>query len=192
MPIDLAVNPGVPDGPTASASSSASPTAIAEAIDGRLWFFPENPNGWSPDPSDKSPTSWYSIDFRQSRPIGSVELYFLSDGERFQAPSVFQLEHRTPKGWQDFQPTAQPSGAYREWRKQDRVSSAFDTGTAYRFDRSTCPCDLPSDRGQSFRLDDELLLPECCPYSPRQNVASALCVGRLSFLHRFIDLKNPV
>ncbi len=101
MPIDLAVNPGVPDGPTASASSSASPTAIAEAIDGRLWFFPENPNGWSPDPSDKSPTSWYSIDFRQSRTIGSVELYFLSDGERFQAPSVFQLEHRTPKGWQD-------------------------------------------------------------------------------------------
>jgi hypothetical protein len=101
MPIDLAVNVGTPDGPTASASSSVSPTAIAEAIDGRLWFFPENPNGWSPDPSDKSPITWYCIDFRQSRKIGSVELYFFSDGEKYQAPSIFRLQNRTPAGWQD-------------------------------------------------------------------------------------------
>jgi hypothetical protein len=101
IPIDLAANPGVPDGPIASASSSASPTSITEAIDGRLWFFPENPNGWSPDPFDKSPTSWYSIDFRQSRTIGSVELYFFADGERYQTPSGFRLESRTSKGWHD-------------------------------------------------------------------------------------------
>jgi hypothetical protein len=101
IPVDLAVNPGVPDGPIASASSSVSPTAIAEAIDGRLWFFPENPNGWSPDPSAKSPISWYSINLRKNRTIGSVELYFFSDGEKYRAPSVFRLQYPAPGGWQD-------------------------------------------------------------------------------------------
>jgi hypothetical protein len=100
-PVDLAANPGVPDGPVATASSTVSPTAIAEAIDGRLWFFPSNPNGWSPAPSDKNPTSWYSINFKQSRVIDSVELYFFSDGEKYQAPAAFQLQYQTSAGWQD-------------------------------------------------------------------------------------------
>lgn len=101
MPVDLAVNPGIPEGPRATASSSTSPTAVAEAIDGRLWFFPENPNGWSPDPSDESGTSWYSIDFRQECTLGSVELYFFSDGKQYQAPSNYRLQYRTPSGWKD-------------------------------------------------------------------------------------------
>jgi F5/8 type C domain/Amylo-alpha-1,6-glucosidase len=109
MPVDLAVNPavnpavnsGVPGSPTASASSSVSPEAIAEAIDGRLWFFPENPNGWSPASSDKSPLSWYSIDFDQSRTVGAVELYFFSDGERYEAPADFRLQYRASDAWLD-------------------------------------------------------------------------------------------
>jgi hypothetical protein len=36
LPIDFAVNSGLPDGPRATASSSVSPAAIAEAIDGRM------------------------------------------------------------------------------------------------------------------------------------------------------------
>jgi hypothetical protein len=99
--VDLAVNPGVADGPTASASSTVSPTAIAEAIDGRLWFFSENPNGWSPATSDKGLASWYSINFGQSRAIGSVELYFFSDGEKYQAPSAYRLQYQASPGWQD-------------------------------------------------------------------------------------------
>jgi hypothetical protein len=101
MPEDFAVNPGWPDGPVATASSTISPQALAEAIDGRMWFFPENPNGWSPDPADKSPSSWYSVDFKQSRTIGSVELYFFADGEHFQAPSDYQLQYKTANSWQD-------------------------------------------------------------------------------------------
>ena len=100
-PVDLAVNPGVADGPKATASSTVSPSAIAEAIDGRLWFFPENSNGWSPAPSDQSPTSWYAIHFGQNSTIGSLELYFFSDGQKYQAPSAFQLQYRAPAGWQD-------------------------------------------------------------------------------------------
>jgi len=101
MAEDLAVNPGLPDGPKATASSSIAPSAIAEAIDGRMWFFPENPNGWTPDPAEKTPGSWYAVDFRRSRTIGSVELYFFADGETFRAPSDYQLQIRTADGWQN-------------------------------------------------------------------------------------------
>ena len=101
MPEDFAVNPGSPDGPRATASSSISPSATAEAIDGRMWLFPENPNGWSPDPADKSLRSWYAVDLRKSRAIGRVELYFFGDGKRYQTPSAYQLQYRTAEGWQD-------------------------------------------------------------------------------------------
>jgi F5/8 type C domain/Amylo-alpha-1,6-glucosidase len=101
MPDDFAVNPGWPDGPSATASSSISTQAAVEAIDGRMWFFPENPNGWSPNPADKSSTSWYSVDFRETRVVGSVELYFFGDQNHYVAPSAYQLQSKTADGWQD-------------------------------------------------------------------------------------------
>jgi hypothetical protein len=101
MPADLAANPGVPGGPRATASSSVSPIATDEAIDGRLWFFPENPNGWSPGTSANNEVSWYSIDFRKDSTIGSVELYFFSDGKQYQAPSAYRLQYRTASGWKE-------------------------------------------------------------------------------------------
>lgn len=101
MPEDIAVNPGLPEGPRATASSSISPAALAEAIDGRMWFFPENPNGWSPDPAATSSSSWLSVDLRKSRLIGSIELYFFADGESFRAPEAYQLQYRTTDGWHD-------------------------------------------------------------------------------------------
>jgi hypothetical protein len=101
MPEDLAVNPGLPDGPRATASSNLSPAAVAEAIDGRMWFFPENANGWSPDPADKAPSSWYAVDLRQSRAVGSVELYFFADGDSYQAPTDYSVQAWSADGWQD-------------------------------------------------------------------------------------------
>lgn len=101
MPEDFAANPGLPYGPKAKASSTISPAALSQAIDGRMWFFPENPNGWSPDPVAKTPSSWYSIDFGQNRVIGSVELYLFSDGKDYHAPAAFDLQYRTEKGWQN-------------------------------------------------------------------------------------------
>jgi len=103
--VDLAVNPGVLHGPVATASSG-SPASIAQAIDGRLWFFPEIVNGWSP--SSDGAESWYAIDFGQSEVIGSVELYFFADGKGFQMPSKMRLQYRTSSGWQDV--TGQTTG----------------------------------------------------------------------------------
>jgi hypothetical protein len=99
--VDLAVNPGIAAGPIASASSVAPTSAISEAIDGRLWFFPSNPNGWSPAATIGKSSSWYGVDLRQSRVIGSVELYFFADGAVFIPPRALRLQFQSPNGWQD-------------------------------------------------------------------------------------------
>jgi hypothetical protein len=85
----------------ATAYSTASATAIAEAIDGRLWFFPENPNGWSPESSAKDPTSWYTVNFGRSRTIGSVNLFFFSDGSKYLTPSSYRVQCQIDGNWQD-------------------------------------------------------------------------------------------
>jgi hypothetical protein len=99
--IDLAVNPGFPYSPLSSASS-ADPAAPAEqAIDGRMWFFPEISNGWSPSAADPTATSWYQVDLRTPQVIGSIELYFFADGEQYQPPASFQLQYQSSDGWKD-------------------------------------------------------------------------------------------
>jgi hypothetical protein len=99
--VDLAVNAGIADGPTASASSVAPGSAVAEAIDGRLWFFASNPNGWSPAAATGNSRSWYGIDLRQRRLVASVQLYFFADGTGYAAPKGFHLQYQTPQGWRD-------------------------------------------------------------------------------------------
>jgi hypothetical protein len=98
--VDLAVNPGGVLGlPTAIASSSESAEKRDEAIDGRLWFFPEIANGWSP--TDPGPESWYAIHFAKPRTLGSVELYFFADDKQFAAPATYKLQICTATGWAD-------------------------------------------------------------------------------------------
>jgi hypothetical protein len=123
--VDLAVNPwgSIPtvssDLPLPSASSSTSPQELYSAIDGRLWFFPEVPNGWSPATTEADATSkpqdlttntadprcWYAIDLRHKQAIASIELFFFADGRDFLAPRSFRLQTLSPTGWQDIPDT---------------------------------------------------------------------------------------
>jgi hypothetical protein len=98
---DVAVNVGLPGFPVAAASTSISPGSIAEAIDGRLWFFPEIPNGWSPATTASGDTSWYSIDFGQSRKIASVEAYFRGDKSSYKPPRDYTVQYKAKDGWED-------------------------------------------------------------------------------------------
>jgi hypothetical protein len=98
---DLAVNPGLPEGPVATASSTDPASTADQAIDGRLWFFPEIANGWSPSISDSNDTSWYAIDLRAMRTISSIELYFFADAEHYAAPASFQLQYEAADGWKE-------------------------------------------------------------------------------------------
>ena len=98
--IDLAVNPGGVLGlPTATASSSESPAKVDEAIDGRMWFFPEIANGWSPTDADAGP--WYDVRFAKPQTLGSAELSFFGDDIHWSAPGAFQLQQKTSSGWAD-------------------------------------------------------------------------------------------
>lgn len=101
MPEDLAVNVGIPHGPIASASSSISPQAVQEANDGRLWFFSENPNGWTPASERSGSQAWWAVQLPGIRNVGSVELYFFGDGRRFLAPRSFRLQYRSGDEWLD-------------------------------------------------------------------------------------------
>jgi Amylo-alpha-1,6-glucosidase len=100
-PVDLAANVGVTGPPFAAASSSISPSAVAEAVDGRMWFFPENPNGWSPAAGSSAVGNWFSIDFGEIREISSVELYFLGREPNLRAPVNFSVQYKTKDGWRD-------------------------------------------------------------------------------------------
>ena len=101
MPEDLAVNVGTPNGPLASASSSISPQAIRQANDGRLWFFPENANGWSPSPEQTESESWWAVRLPRPRTVSSVELYFFGDDSHFLAPRSYRLQYRVEDDWRD-------------------------------------------------------------------------------------------
>jgi hypothetical protein len=98
MPEDLVVNLGTPDGPEANASSATSAEAVKQAIDGRLWFFPEIANGWTPALDQAGNESWWSVTMRQKCRIGSIETYFLDAGT-FHAPKSSQIQYKADGKW---------------------------------------------------------------------------------------------
>lgn len=115
-PVDLAVNlwgrppsafePGLP---RASASDESGDAHPYEAIDGRLWFFPEIANGWSPahcsgtspeSPAPETPGCWFSVDLRRPQRIARIQLFFFADGAAYQSPTSYRIQSLTPGGWQ--------------------------------------------------------------------------------------------
>lgn len=80
--------------PMASASSNDQPENLHDAIDGRVWFYPELPNGWSSQPSPAQ--QWYAIDFGKPVDLARAELAFFEDKTTFAAPRQLTMEY-----WQD-------------------------------------------------------------------------------------------
>lgn len=105
--VDLAVNPGFATGPRAIVSSQAAGGPAEEAIDGRLWFFPEIANGWSPAEGDPHPI--FTVDLREARTVGAVELAFFSDGQSVQPPRSYRLQYKSAEGWSDIEQQPLPS-----------------------------------------------------------------------------------
>ena len=117
-PIDLAVNLVRSDYPKSSASVNADPASLHGALDGRLWFFPERPNGWSTVGSSHR-WDWFSVDFGKPRAVHAAELAFYADGKTFAAPPGYRLQ-AWDQGWKDVPsnglPPALPNGITRiEW-----------------------------------------------------------------------------
>jgi hypothetical protein len=89
-PIDLAVNLVRSDYPRGSASAGADPKTVHQALDGRVWFFPEMANGWSPGVGEKQP--WFAVDFGKPVSVRAAELSFFADDKGLAAPARYRLE----------------------------------------------------------------------------------------------------
>ncbi|MDR7153414.1 hypothetical protein J2W40_000208 [Sphingobium xenophagum] len=102
-PINRAVQLVRSQFPKGSASSNTDPENVHDAIDGRTWFFPELPNGWSsvPSPASAATEQWYAIDFGQPTDLSRAELAFFADGARFAVPQSYRLQAWVAERWQD-------------------------------------------------------------------------------------------
>ena len=98
-PIDRAVQLVRGAFPKGSASSNAESENVHDAIDGRVWFFPELPNGWSSAPSPAA--QWYAVDFGKPVAVSRAELAFFADGKTFAAPAGYRLQAWTQQGWRN-------------------------------------------------------------------------------------------
>ncbi|MBH1993250.1 MAG: discoidin domain-containing protein [Sphingomonadaceae bacterium] len=85
--------------PMGSASSNTDPENIHDAIDGRTWFFPELPNGWSSAPSPAQ--QWYAVDLGQPIDLTRAELAFFADDRRFAVPTAYRMQAWADGAWRD-------------------------------------------------------------------------------------------
>ena len=108
-PVDRAVQLVRGHYPIGSASSNTDPENVHDAIDGRVWFFPELPNGWSSAPSPASAPSqqWYEIDLGQPVILSRAELAFFDDGHDYAVPDAYRLQAWVDGNWRDI---AAPAG----------------------------------------------------------------------------------
>lgn len=98
-PIDLALNLHKTGFPHANASINADVPSLYPSVDGRVWFFPEMPNGWSTEGGKGE--QWFSIDFGKPVPIHVAEISFFADGKRFAAPAGYRLQVLRKTTWVD-------------------------------------------------------------------------------------------
>ena len=98
-PVDYALNITRTGYPVPSASINASPdTSMYQAIDGRIWYFPEITNRWTTSGS-VSNIDWYALDFGRAHEISSVKIYLVDDGDIFGVPDNISIEYKNGNEW---------------------------------------------------------------------------------------------
>ena len=100
-PVNLAVNYARKNFPIPSASTNNSPGDLYQAIDGRVWFYPNVRNYWS-NAGSRAVADWYSLDFGASRQVSSARLFFYADNDAFKAPRKYTIQYCDEAGsWKD-------------------------------------------------------------------------------------------
>jgi len=97
--IDYALNIARKGYPLPSASINTVPdTSMYQAIDGKIWYFPEITNRWTTLGS-KSASDWFALDFGQQRDISSIKIYLFADGKDYVVPDSFSVEYQNGDQW---------------------------------------------------------------------------------------------
>jgi hypothetical protein len=99
-PVNLAVNYAKKGFPVADASINTSAGDIYQAVDGRVWFWPDVRNYWT-NAGSRTSSDWFSLDFGADTRLNSARLYFYADGATFKAPADYTLQYRKDKKWVD-------------------------------------------------------------------------------------------
>jgi hypothetical protein len=95
--IDLAVNDLRQGFPAPSASVNNSADELYQAVDGRIWFYPDVRNYWS-NQGSQSAEDWFSLNFGSPRRLGSARLYFYADGIGFNVPRKYTIQYSMEDG----------------------------------------------------------------------------------------------
>lgn len=98
-PINLARNLKLTGYPHANASINADAPSLYRAIDGRVWFFPEMPHGWTTEGG--AGAQWYAVDFGKPTATQSAELAFFADSAKYAAPENIRLQILSGGKWRD-------------------------------------------------------------------------------------------
>ena len=99
QPTDYALNIWHKGYPAPFASINTTPdTSLYQAIDGRIWYFPEITNRWTTAGSTAN-TDWYSLDFGQPREISRIKIYLVADNKMFVAPESIKIEIQNGDKW---------------------------------------------------------------------------------------------
>ncbi|HPG10696.1 MAG TPA: discoidin domain-containing protein [Chitinophagaceae bacterium] len=107
-----------------SSVNSQSDTSLYQAIDGRIWYFPEITNRWTTAGSNSS-SDWYAIDFGEPKGLSKVQLYFIADSFLFAVPDSVSFEIKNANNeWKPLKPTQQ----------SERVIG--NTVTSYQFEKT--------------------------------------------------------
>lgn len=93
--------------PKPSASSNPDPEKLQDAVDGRVWFYPELPNGW--DSAGTGQPEWFALDFGRPVTLAQAELAFFADGRRYAAPRGVEIEVWRDGQWRSVAKPAQAS-----------------------------------------------------------------------------------
>lgn len=98
QPVNYALNVWRKGYPMPSASINAKDSSLYQAIDGRIWYFPEVYNRWTSF-SSQALTDWYAVDFGQPHDISTVKLYLMADGILFGPPNAFTIDYYNGTQW---------------------------------------------------------------------------------------------
>jgi len=99
QPVDHALNISRQGYPKPSASINTTPdTSLYQAVDGRIWYFPEITNRWTTLGSTAR-SDWFAVDFGQPREISSIKIYPVADNKIFAAPDSLAIEIQSGNEW---------------------------------------------------------------------------------------------
>jgi hypothetical protein len=111
--VNFAVNNDGSYFPRVTASHTGEKTSVTKLFDGNYWYHLHPPNRWTAGGS-ASATDRVAVDFGVKRPVHTVKLYLLDDGEKVSPPARYELEYWNGSAWAavpgQTRPPAEPTG----------------------------------------------------------------------------------